>query len=140
MYNIATEASFDAAHFLKNYKGKCSNIHGHRWRVVISTRAEILQDNVHLEGMVTDFKDLKSDLNEVVQMFDHTLICEKDSLGSELKALLIKEGFELTEMEFRPTAENFSKYFYDLMKSRGHDVTGAVVYETPTNYASYSEE
>lgn len=139
MYNIATEASFDAAHFLKNYKGKCSNIHGHRWRVVIGTRAESLQDNVHLEGMVTDFKDLKSDLNEVIDSLDHTLIYEKGSLGEELEKLLIKEGFELSEVDFRPTAENFSRYFYELMKSRGHDVTSAVVYETPTNYASYSE-
>ena len=140
MYNIATEASFDAAHFLKNYEGKCSNIHGHRWRVVIGTRAESLQENVHLEGMVTDFRDLKSDLSEVVELLDHTLIYEKDSLGSELKELLQKEGFELTEVEFRPTAENFSKYFYDLMKVRVHNVTSAAVYETPTNYASYSEE
>ncbi len=140
MYNIATEASFDAAHFLKNYEGKCSNIHGHRWRVVIGTGAESLQENVHLEGMVTDFRDLKSDLSEVVEQLDHTLIYEKDSLDSEIKELLQKEGFELTEVEFRPTAENFSKYFYDLMKVRGHNVTSAAVYETPTNYASYSEE
>ena len=139
MYNIATEASFDAAHFLKNYKGKCSNIHGHRWRVVIGTTAESLQDTVHLEGMVTDFKDLKSDLNEVVDALDHTLIYEKGSLSEELEKLLKQEGFELSEMEFRPTAENFSKYFYDIMKERGHNVTSAAVYETPTNYASYSE-
>lgn len=139
MYNIATEASFDAAHFLKNYKGKCSNIHGHRWRVVIGTTAENLQDTVHLEGMVTDFKDLKSDLNEVVDALDHTLIYEKGSLSEELEKLLKQEGFELSEMEFRPTAENFSKYFYDIMKERGHNVTSAAVYETPTNYASYSE-
>lgn len=139
MYNIATEASFDAAHFLKNYKGKCSNIHGHRWRVVIGTTAENLQDTVHLEGMVTDFKDLKSDLNEVVDALDHTLIYEKGSLSEELEKLLKQEGFELSEMEFRPTAENFSKYFYDNMKERGHNVTSAAVYETPNNYASYSE-
>ena len=35
MYVLQTEQSFDAAHFLKDYKGKCSNIHGHRWRVVV---------------------------------------------------------------------------------------------------------
>ena len=139
MYNIATEASFDAAHFLKNYKGKCSNIHGHRWRVVIGTTAESLQDTVHLEGMVTDFKDLKSDLNEVVDALDHTLIYEKGSLSEELEKLLKQEGFELSAMEFRPTAEKFSKYFYELMKEIGHNVTSAAVYETPTNYASYSE-
>jgi len=140
MYNIATEVSFDAAHFLKNYVGKCRNIHGHRWRVVITTKADDLQENMHLRGMVTDFKDLKSDLNEVADMLDHTLIYEKDSLSEPLKSLLTEEGFELTEVDFRPTAENFSKYFYDLMKAKGHNVTSAAVYETPSNYASYSEE
>jgi len=140
MYNIATEVSFDAAHFLKNYDGKCKNIHGHRWRVVISTKSDDLQENMHLRGMVTDFKDLKSDLNEVADMLDHTLIYEKESLSEPLKNLLTEEGFELTEVDFRPTAENFSKYFYDLMKQKGHNVTSAAVYETPSNYASYSEE
>ena len=35
MYTLKTEHSFDAAHFLYGYEGKCSNIHGHRWRVVL---------------------------------------------------------------------------------------------------------
>ena len=34
MYYLATKASFDAAHFLWKYEGKCRNIHGHRWNVV----------------------------------------------------------------------------------------------------------
>ena len=42
MYMLQTEQSFDAAHFLKGYKGKCSNIHGHRWRVVVSISSEKL--------------------------------------------------------------------------------------------------
>ena len=36
MYYLKTEAAFDSAHFLKDYQGKCKNLHGHRWRVIIS--------------------------------------------------------------------------------------------------------
>ena len=42
MYTIQTEASFDSAHFLKDYEGKCSNIHGHRWRIEVELAAHSL--------------------------------------------------------------------------------------------------
>ena len=35
MYGLKTEASFDSAHFLTDYYGKCENLHGHRWRAVV---------------------------------------------------------------------------------------------------------
>ena len=46
MYILETEQSFDSAHFLSGYKGKCSNLHGHRWRVV----ARIAMDELNKEG------------------------------------------------------------------------------------------
>lgn len=140
MYCIATEASFDAAHFLKNYKGKCKNIHGHRWRIVVKTTASVLQEDNEFDGMITDFKDIKRDLNEVADSFDHTLIYEEGSLSTELESLLKEEDFELNKVNFRPTAENFSRYIYEIMCGKGYAVTETIVYETPTNYASYSED
>ncbi len=140
MYYITTEASFDAAHFLKNYKGKCRNIHGHRWRIVLKVKNTDLLADKQNEGMVTDFKDLKKDLNEVVDKLDHTLIYERDSMRPELVRMLREERFALTEVPFRPTAENFSRYFYDTMQKKGYDVAEAVVYETPKNCAAYDGE
>lgn len=140
MYYITTEASFDAAHFLKGYEGKCKNIHGHRWRVVVKIQSkELLKDKQH-EGMIVDFKELKNDLKELTEKFDHTFIFEKGSLKNELIELLKDEDFELSEVEFRPTAENFSKYFYDSLTYKGYQVTEAMVYETPNNMASYCEK
>ena len=49
------------------------------------------------------------------------------------------EEFRIVEFPFRPTAENFAKYFYDRMSGLGYRVREAVVYETPNNCASYSE-
>ena len=54
--------------------------------------------------------------------------------------LLKNENFELREVEFRPTAENFSKYFYDNLANKGYQVAEAMVYETPNNMASYCEK
>lgn len=42
MYMLQSEASFDAAHFLKGYDGKCKNIHGHRWRIVVRISGDSL--------------------------------------------------------------------------------------------------
>jgi len=137
MYYITTEASFDAAHFLKGYQGKCKNIHGHRWRVIIKIQSEKLMNDLQHDGMITDFKELKDDLKKLADMFDHTLIFEKGSLKSELVELLSAENFALSEVDFRPTAENFSKYFYDCMSEKGYQITEVQVYETPNNMAIY---
>ena len=74
MYIIRTESAFDSAHFLSGYQGKCSNIHGHRWRVVAEVAAENLQSQGQLRGMVTDFGDIKADLKELADNFDHVFI------------------------------------------------------------------
>jgi 6-pyruvoyltetrahydropterin/6-carboxytetrahydropterin synthase len=138
MYSITTEASFDAAHFLKNYNGKCKNIHGHRWRIIVEVQSENLKTDVQEYGMINDFGDLKRDLKELADKFDHTFIYEKDSLKKELVEMLRAEDFTLNEVDFRPTAENFSKYFFDKMTEKGYDVAKVSVYETPNNCASYT--
>lgn len=138
MYSITTEASFDAAHFLKNYNGKCKNIHGHRWKIIVEVQSENLKTDVQEYGMINDFGDLKRDLKELADKFDHTFIYEKDSLKKELVEMLRAEDFTLNEVGFRPTAENFSKYFFDKMTEKGYDVAKVSVYETPNNCASYT--
>jgi len=130
MFYLETEASFDAAHFLTNYEGKCKNIHGHRWRVVAKIKGEVTN------GMVVDFNIFKADLKLICDYFDHTFIVEKDSLKKELFDLLNAE-FLLRVVPFRTTAENFSKYFYDEL-SKKYDVEEILIYETPTNCRRYS--
>ena len=129
MHMLTTEASFDAAHFLTNYEGKCKNIHGHRWKIVISIYGELNN------GMLVDFGVLKNDLKNLCDYFDHSFIVEKNSLKKELYDML-KEQFLLRDVDFRTTAENFSKYFYDEL-SKKYNVYEVLVYETPTNCARY---
>lgn len=140
MYILKTEHSFDSAHFLWGYEGKCSNIHGHRWRVILEVKTMELENDRQLKGMHVDFATLKEDLKREVDSLDHSLIIEKGSLKEKTYEALSEEGFKIINMEFRPTAENLSKYFYDKMSEYGYDVKGVTVYETPSNSASYCNE
>ncbi len=137
MYTLKTEASFDSAHFLAGYEGKCSNIHGHRWKIIVEVSKEELSNEIQTRGMVVDFGTLKSDLRQLADQLDHALIIEKDSLKPLTLQALIEEGFRVITFEFRPTAENFSKYIYDEMQNKGYPVKQVVVYETPENGAAY---
>lgn len=137
MYILKTSAAFDSAHFLKGYNGKCANIHGHRWTIEVQAGSKTLIDNGEKRGMVIDFGDLKKEVRALADSFDHVLIVEKDSLKPKTTQALSEEGFHIIEVEFRPTAENFARYFYDVLTDRKLPVTRVTVYETPDNCASY---
>ncbi|MBQ1192930.1 MAG: 6-carboxytetrahydropterin synthase [Lachnospiraceae bacterium] len=140
MFTLISENSFDAAHFLHGYNGKCSNIHGHRWRVVVEIFSDTLSQDTHTRGMVVDFDTLKEDIKNEVDYFDHSLIIEKGTLKEKTYEALKEEKIRIIEVDFRSTAENFSKYFYELFKKKGYQVKKVSVYETPNNCATYSEE
>lgn len=139
MYSLKTEHSFDSAHFLSGYEGKCSNIHGHRWRVIIEVYEASVENQGQIRGMIVDFGTLKSQVKAEADLFDHALIIEKNTLMEKTIEALKEEKFKIIEVDFRPTAENFAKYFYDKFTELGYKVKEAVVYETPNNCASYSE-
>lgn len=136
MYYLKTEQSFDSAHFLHGYHGKCANIHGHRWKIVATIKSRDLLKESQNEGMITDFKDLKKDLKAITDNFDHALIIEENSLSKNLYQALIDENFKIINLPFRPTAENLAKYIYELL-AKTYDVDCIDVYETPNNCASY---
>jgi 6-pyruvoyltetrahydropterin/6-carboxytetrahydropterin synthase len=68
MYEIVVEQHFDAAHFLRGYKGKCENIHGHRYTVRVRLKAAALNEI----GLAYDFTDIKRYLREIIGRLDHT--------------------------------------------------------------------
>lgn len=139
MYIIKTEQSFDSAHFLAGYQGKCSNLHGHRWRVVVEIFADELVEEGQLRGMVTDFGDIKTDLQSIADYYDHAFIYEAGTLKDTTVKALSEEGFRLITVPFRPTAEHFSRHFYEELKEMGYQVRAVEVYETPNNCAIYQE-
>lgn len=139
MYYLRTEAAFDSAHFLKGYKGKCSNLHGHRWRVVAEFKSDVLKTDAQTGGMVEDYGVIKADLKCICDEMDHCFIYEKDSLKPETKKTLQEEGFRLFEKPYRPTAENIAADIFGQLKGKGFNVSKVEVYETPANCAVYEE-
>ena len=139
MYFLKNEQCFDAAHFLKDYEGKCRNLHGHCWKVVVEIQGETLSVQAQSRGMLVDFSELKEALNRLCERFDHCLIYEKDSLSPLALQAFEMEKFKITEVPFRPTAENFAKYFFDELKKAGMPVHRVEVYETAKNCAAYEE-
>lgn len=139
MYFLKTEGHFDSAHFLYGYDGKCKNIHGHRWRIVVQIGAEALEEGGNERHMLVDFGTLKKDVEAAADALDHSLIIEEGSLKPATLAALADEDFKVIAVKFRPTAENFSKYFWDILKTKGYPLKSVEVYETPTNCAIYSE-
>lgn len=123
MYVVAIQAHYDAAHFLRNYRGKCEQLHGHRYVVEVAlSRPDIGED-----GLAYDFVELKRHLREIADRLDHTNLNEMPPF---------------TDIE--PSAENQARYFFDEMKRRlPEGMRDAVVYarvwETPTQWAQYSE-
>ena len=140
MYSIKTSASFDSAHFLKGYNGKCANIHGHHWVVEIVLSGENLADEGEKRGMLMDFGDIKHELRELAKYYDHAFIYEEGSLKEATVNALNDEDFRLINVPYRPTAENFAKAFYDHFKDKNYPVRCVRVFETPKNCAEYEAD
>lgn len=68
MYEVRVECDFAAAHFLRDYNGKCENLHGHNYKVY----AHVSGSHLNEGGMLLDFGLLKGCLREVCKEMDHT--------------------------------------------------------------------
>ena len=139
MYQLTTHASFDSAHFLSGYEGKCRNLHGHRWKLEVTVSSEELVREGQIRGMIVDFGELKKDVKNLADEFDHCLIIEKGTLKEKTMEVLTEEEFKIIQVDFRPTAENFARYFYERMQKAGYKVSLVKVYETPNNMAGKGE-
>ena len=97
MYEISVEKHFDAAHFLRGYKGKCEALHGHRFVVVARVKASQLNDI----GIAFDFAELKQLLADILARFDHA--CLNDIPPFD---------------KVNPSSENIAARVYDELKGK----------------------
>ena len=118
MFTVKVISKFSSAHSLREYKGKCEELHGHNWRVEVA----VSKKNLNSMGMVTDFKNIKAFLNKVLEELDH-------------KHLNEVEHFK----EINPTSENIAKFIYDKLLGNGEDlnISYVTVWETETSSATY---
>lgn len=112
-WTLKVRDKFQAAHFLKEYKGKCEKMHGHSFQVEVEI--EIFElDEV---GIGIDFTDIKKKLSETLP--DHTLLNDI--------------------YDFNPTAENLSRHFFQQLK-KYFPVKSVAVWESTDASASYTED
>jgi 6-pyruvoyltetrahydropterin/6-carboxytetrahydropterin synthase len=122
MFEVTVEQTFAAGHALRNYKGKCENVHGHNFKVQVRIEGHSLDE----AGMLVDFIDVKNVMRSVIDRLDHQFL-------NEVPPFDIKN----------PSAENIAEYFHS-------EMTGALgsapvpirisevrVWETDIQSASY---
>ena len=116
MHRLRVQSCFDAAHKLIGYKGKCSQLHGHTWKVEVFVVGEKLNDI----GILADCKILKERLREITERFDHGFLNDFKEIGN-------------------PTVENISKYIFENLKGlpKGVKLEKVRVWESPDSYAEY---
>ena len=142
MFKVKSQIEFDMAHYLSGYNGKCSNLHGHRYKLIVSIKSETLHQEGQLKGMVDDFGNIKSKLKEIEELFDHKLVIENNEEGL-LLAEKLKEfpnSFDVLLVPYRPTAEEMSRDIFHKLRAMGLDVCEVELFETPTNSCTYTED
>ncbi|MGE5798633.1 MAG: 6-pyruvoyl trahydropterin synthase family protein [Ignavibacteria bacterium] len=101
---IAKEFRWEMGHRLPEHFGKCKNIHGHSYKMIVELSGE-----VNAEGMVLDFYDLKKIVNPIVEKLDHSFLVY--SGDEEIIGLLEKIDSKKVVVGFQSTVENITRYF-----------------------------
>ena len=119
MFEVKTESHFSAAHHLLNYNGECEHQHGHNWKVEVYARGE----NLDTSGILIDFKILKKEVAEVLDLLDHK---------------------DLNDLEFfkgmSPSSEIIARFIYKKLREKFPTITKVSVWETENSSATYFEE
>jgi len=123
MYQVSIEQHFDAAHFLRGYRGKCEALHGHRFRVVVRVKASEVDDI----GLAYDFVELKRQLGDILSRFDHTCLNDVSPFD-----------------KVNPSSENIAATIYSELQPKlaGAPVslTCVEVWESPQSGVAYSPD
>ncbi len=122
MFEVSVDEQFAAAHNLRNYKGKCENLHGHNYKVRITLAGPQLDE----VGLLYDFVHLKQVIQGVIRSLDHKYL-------NELKPFDV----------LNPSAENIAKHIYDETSKQMHEtpngagITRITVWESDVTAATY---
>lgn len=134
MFAITKEFGFDAAHRLPEHPGKCRNLHGHRYAVHLTLRAQELD----ARGLLVDFADMKQRFGTWLdETFDHACILAPND--HSLIRLCAANEWKHIVLDAPPTAEVLAKIM--LRTAREHFPAfecSVRIYETPTSWAEAS--
>jgi 6-pyruvoyltetrahydropterin/6-carboxytetrahydropterin synthase len=122
IYELRVISEFSSAHKLRDYQGKCENLHGHNWKVEVFVEANTIDKT----GLVIDFKILKEKINSIISQLDHCYI-------NKIKYF----------QKHNPTSENIAEYIFKKMtlalKGYSLKLKKITVWENEKQSASYLE-
>lgn len=125
MYEVTVESGFSSGHYLRNYRGKCENPHGHNYKVRVTLCGKELDG----AGLLLDFKLLKQVMRPLIERIDHQMLNDLEPFT-----------------QINPSAENLARYFFDETSLQLAEMTNGrvkvkdcTIYETDTTTATYSE-
>jgi 6-pyruvoyltetrahydropterin/6-carboxytetrahydropterin synthase len=123
MFELKIVTQFAAAHHLRNFKGKCEQLHGHNWKVEVFVRAHELDS----AGLVKDFGEIKSLTQQVLSGLDHQYLNELTPFREE-----------------NPSSEHLARYLFsrlgDLLNDERVHIHRIAVWESDTSCATYWED
>lgn len=122
MFELKIVTQFAAAHHLRNFHGKCEQLHGHNWRVEVFVRSDRLDET----GLVRDFGEIKAAVQEILNGLDHHYLNELEPFSRE-----------------NPSSENIARHLFRELSRRLNDervrISRVSVWESDTACASYFE-
>ncbi len=139
---ITKQFSFEAGHALYGYDGKCKNIHGHSYKLSVTVIGKPISDNTNVKfGMVIDFTDLKKIVKqEIVNVFDHATVFNKNTPHLELAMDLKNRGHNVLLVDYQPTSEMMVIDFAEKIKKHLPDhisLHSLKLQETDTSFAEW---
>ena len=139
---ITKQFTFETAHALYGYDGKCKNVHGHSYKLSVTVIGKPITDTSHVKlGMVIDFGDLKKIVKEeIIDPFDHATVFNKNTPHIELAQELINRGHDIILADYQPSSENMVIDFAGKIKARlpkNIELHSLKLRETETAYAEW---
>ncbi|MDY0780387.1 6-carboxytetrahydropterin synthase [Tenacibaculum sp. IB213877] len=117
---ITKQFNFETGHALYGYDGKCKNVHGHSYKLSVTVIGQPISDTSNVKyGMVIDFGDLKKIVKEeIVDVFDHATVFNKNTPHIELAKELKDRGHHVILVDYQPTSEMMVIDFAEKIKNR----------------------
>ncbi|MGB1283770.1 MAG: 6-pyruvoyl trahydropterin synthase family protein [Polaribacter sp.] len=139
---ITKQFNFETGHALYGYDGKCKNVHGHSYKLSVTVSGKPITDTTHVKfGMVIDFSDLKKIVKEeIVTVFDHATVFNKNTPHIELAKELKDRGHHVILVDYQPTSEMMVIDFAKKIKKRLPEnirLHSIKLQETDTSFAEW---
>lgn len=133
-FKVTKAIDFCYGHRLRDYRGKCKNVHGHNGRVEF----DLMAPRLDKRAMVVDFSDIADAMRKWInENLDHAMLMRKDD---PMLAIFRKNKQPVYVLDDNPTAESIAKLLFDKASEQGFPVSEVRMWETPTSFATYRKQ